>query len=74
MVHCQENEGCQEIPVEMTKQQKRQVQDTIELEGFDYTFWGYTSFSDIKDPKFHKLREAFLAARKDLAEYVGVDN
>jgi hypothetical protein len=50
------------------------VLDTIENEGFDYAFTGYSNFEEITDEEFHKLRKAFLAARKALADYLGVDD
>ena len=32
------------------------VRQTVEHEGFDYAFIDYSSFNDIKDAEFHKLR------------------
>lgn len=55
----------------MTKKEQRRVNDCIENEGFDYAFTSYSHFEEVKDPEFHRLREAFLQARKALAEYVG---
>ena len=49
------------------------VRSKIDNEGFDYTFEGYSEFKDIKDDEFHQLRESYLAARKALADYLGVD-
>jgi len=57
----------------MTGKEFRYVLDTIEQEGFDYTFESYTDFDEIKDPEFHKLRTNFLEARKALAEYVWLE-
>ena len=51
--------------------QIKTVLDVIENEGFDYTIFGYSSFEDIKDEKFHLLRKEYLVARTKLAEYVG---
>lgn len=58
----------------MTGKEFRYVLDTIENEGFDYAFHDYSDFQEIDDALFHSLRNAFLAARKRLAEYVGVDS
>ena len=49
------------------------VRSKIDNEGFDYTFEGYSEFKDIKDDEFHQLRESYLAVRKALADYLGVD-
>ncbi len=55
----------------MTGKEFRYVQDTIENEGFDYSFTGYSAFDDIIDDEFHKLRLAYLLAREKLANYIG---
>lgn len=47
------------------------VRDTIENEGFDYAFVDYSSFTEIKDEEFHKLRKAYVEAAEALREYVG---
>jgi len=57
----------------MTGREFNYVRGTIENEGFDYAFINYSDFEDIKDPKFHKLRKAYIKAQKDLQEYVGED-
>ena len=49
------------------------VIDTIENEGFDYAFTSYSNFETVKDEKFHELRRAFLKAREELQEYLGVE-
>jgi hypothetical protein len=48
--------------------------DTIEFEGFDYTFIGYTAFPEIKDEEFQTKRRAYLKARQELAELIGFDD
>lgn len=59
----------------MTGKEFQYVLDTIENEGFEYAFTSYTDFKkEVKDPKFHKLRLAFLNATKNLAEYVGYED
>lgn len=55
----------------MTGKEFKYVLQTIENEGFDYAFFGYSDFEEVKDSEFHKLRSAYLAARKALKEYVG---
>ncbi len=50
---------------------QEEIDDLIEIEGFDYAMVYKTTFAGIKDKKFHKLRNAYLAAREALAEYVG---
>lgn len=57
----------------MTGKEFKYIQQTIEQEGFDYSFEGYSDFEDIKDEKFHELRKAFLKARAELSEYIGCD-
>jgi hypothetical protein len=54
----------------MNKKEKEHVNDCIENEGFDYCFVNYSSFTQIKDKKFHELREAYLKAYEDLEKYV----
>lgn len=49
------------------------IRETVDQEGFDYAFTGYSSFEEIKDKEFHRLREAYLKAQKELAEYIGVE-
>lgn len=46
------------------------VRATVENEGFDYAFRSYSDFHEVKDKKFHKLREAYLAAAKALEDYI----
>ncbi len=46
------------------------VKAAIEKEGFDYAFRNYSSFDEIKDEKFHALREAYVKAVQELESYV----
>jgi hypothetical protein len=39
-------------------------------EGFHYCFNHYSSFNDIEDEKFHKLRKAYLKAADELEKYI----
>lgn len=55
----------------MTGKEFQYVNCTIDNEGFEYTFTGYSHFKEIKDPKFHKLRVAYLKAGQQLAQYLG---
>lgn len=55
----------------MQKADKQSVLERIEWEGFDYTFIHYSAFPDIKDEKFHELRQAYIDSYEKLAAYVG---
>lgn len=44
----------------------------MHAEGFHYCFVNYSSFSEIKDEKFHQLREAYLQVATKLENYVKV--
>jgi arginine repressor len=39
-------------------------------EGIDYCFESYSSFEEIEDEEFHKLRQEFLDSMKKIREYV----
>lgn len=47
--------------------------EDIECEGFDYALVNYDDYSGIPDPKFQKLYAAFLKARQNLIDHLGVD-
>lgn len=47
-----------------------EVRDRVEIEGFDYAFRHYSSFSEVKDKKFHALREKYVAAAEALEAYI----
>lgn len=49
------------------------VRDCVENEAFDYAFVDYSHFEEVKDEEFHRLRQAYLEARKALAAYLGVE-
>ena len=57
----------------MNGKQLDYVRDKVENEGFHYCFTGYSDFKDIKDEEFHKLREAYVKAAEQLADYLGVE-
>ena len=46
------------------------IQSTIEKEGFDHAFVGYSDFSEIENPTFHVLRQAYLKAQSELEEFI----
>lgn len=54
----------------MTKAEKQKVQEVVEDSGMDYAFLHGSGFTEIKDKKFHELREAYLDALKELKEYI----
>lgn len=54
----------------MTREEAELVEYRIREEGMDYTFDGYSSWAEIKDPRFHELRAAYLKAASDLGVYV----
>jgi hypothetical protein len=58
----------------MTGKEFAYVINTIENEGFEYTFDSYSTFDEITDLEFHKLRNAYLQARLELALYVGYED
>jgi len=46
------------------------VRYRMDNEGIDYCFEHYSSFEEIKDEKFHKLRLQFLKSLKEIQNYV----
>ena len=42
----------------------------INAEGFDQAFNHYSTYRDINDTKFHDLRKAYIAASKELRDYI----
>jgi hypothetical protein len=55
------------------KKDREYVQAVVENESFDYAFRSYTDFADIHDVEFHRLREAYVKAADELAEYAELD-
>ena len=55
----------------MNKEIHKQIMPIVDNEGFDYTFCDYSDFKEIKDEKFHELRENFKKASRELKEYIG---
>jgi hypothetical protein len=58
----------------MKKADKVRMAGIIDNEGFDYAFRYYSSFEDVKDPKFHELRKAYVEAAKALCSYIGLED
>lgn len=56
--------------ITMNKQDKLDLEDRIENEGFEYAFIYYSDFKEIKDDRFHELRKAYVKAHNDLEEYI----
>jgi hypothetical protein len=48
----------------------RSVQYRMGDEGMDYCFEHYSSFEEIEDEEFHKLRNEFLESMKKIRSYV----
>lgn len=48
----------------------RMVNYRIGAEGLHYCFKHYSSFSEVKDDKFHELREKYLQISDEIQEYV----
>jgi len=48
----------------------RSVQYRMDNEGIDYCFENYSSFEEIEDEEFHKLRLEFLSSMKKIRDYV----
>ena len=46
------------------------VQYRMSNEGVDYCFKHYSSFEEIKDEKFHELRNKFLTSLDEIQNYV----
>jgi hypothetical protein len=63
-------------PKFVTKKDMPLLEDFADLrsrmnqEGFHYCFKHYSSFKDIDDQEFHKLRKAYLSAAEKLEKYV----
>lgn len=57
----------------MTDEQKCDVIETIDSEGFHYAFCYYSNFKEIKDEKFHKLREEYKVEAAKLKDYIGLE-
>jgi len=56
--------------VTMKRSDAESVLAIISAEGFDSAFNHHSTFKDIGDVKFHELRQAYIAASKELANYL----
>ena len=54
----------------MTKEDITYLYQKMKEEGFDYCFRKYSTFEEIDDPEFHKLREAYCNEADKLESYV----
>lgn len=57
----------------MTVKESDDISNTIDNEGFAYAFLDYSDFRNVKDAEFHRLRRAFVAAAKELKEFLNLD-
>ena len=48
----------------------KHIQYRMSEEGFDYCFDGYSSWGDVKNQEFHKLRIDYLKAKKALESFI----
>jgi hypothetical protein len=55
----------------MSPDERKRVLDDVEHEGMHYTFASYDDYEQIRDPKFHELRIAYLRASRELLAYLG---
>jgi hypothetical protein len=55
----------------MSPAEKRRVLHDVEHEGMHYAFASYDDYAEIRDPKFHELRSAYLRAAKELLSFLG---
>ena len=46
------------------------VRYRMDSEGIDYCFKHYSSFEEIKDEKFHELRNKFIESLDEIEKYV----
>lgn len=58
----------------MTPTEIDTVRGKIENEGFDYCFTGYSDWQDVRDEEFHRLRLAYVNARKAFADFLCVED
>jgi len=57
----------------MTEQEREEwgyVAYWMNNEGFHYCFKQYSNFSEIKDEKFHELREQYIEISNSLEKYI----
>lgn len=57
-------------PIPLSKEDTELILSYIETDGFNYTFTSKSSFDDVKNADFHKLRLAYLEAEDKLENYL----
>ena len=57
----------------MKKVDREKLQGIVDNEGFDYTFIYYSTFPEILDKEFQRLRENYVRAANALAGYLKID-
>lgn len=63
--------GYEQEPISVwSEDERRDIETTVDIVGFDGTFASYSLFEEIKDVRFHQLRKKYLAARTELREYI----
>jgi len=54
----------------VTKEDVENLRFRIDSEGFDYCFRDYSSFKEVEDAEFHRLRLAYVEAANALDDYI----
>lgn len=57
-------------PILLSKEDTEIILSYIETDGFNYTFTSKSSFDNIENADFHKLRLAYLEAEDGLEDYL----
>lgn len=57
----------------MTEEEIEYLSEVIENEGLNYAFINYSSFENITNTEFHRLREAYVNAEERLEKFL-IDN
>lgn len=57
-------------PILLSKEDTELILSYIETDGFNYTFTSKSSFDNIENADFHKLRLAYLGAEDGLEDYL----
>ena len=56
----------------MSEEEKELVKYRVDEEGLDYTFQCYSSFEEIEDEEFHRLRKNYIEAAEELEKYLSI--
>lgn len=56
--------------IDLSDEELEAFHERIDNEGFDYYLIYKTSFHEIADKQFHRLRKEYIAARKTLEKYL----